>query len=668
MNRRILRGLLVCLFLAGCRDHKPVDEAYEQAWYRQTYDSVNQLLKYGADTAVYIYDSIYHSLEHPPEIARFGRYDFLHHMERQFRSNPEKAALYIDSAIRYLERHDLVAQYPKSYFDYLCSKGELALSQSNYNRAHEYYLKARQVASAYLTSCDIAAYCYSLGMVLYRQQKYRESLEYFKESDRQYATCRPSWPVMYKQQEIADNIGLCYEKIGEYDSALIYFNRTLTIIAASRDSIPLHIREAVEGVVTGNIAKVYVARNRLDTAAVLFKKSIALNIRPSRDWADAQLAQAQLAAVYGRQGRYPAMLDVLQQLKNGLDTLPNPPALLSWKQLMASYYLHTRQPLEELKYYKEFITLRDSLTRAEEHTLKTDITRQIREKEQELEIALLKKNNQLDKTYLLITAGLSVVAILVILFIYYIFRRTKRLNRLISAQKEELLQLNNVKNKLFSVVSHDMRTPVNSLSSFIYLLENRAVSQESLLAYSHQLKKSLGHTSEMMENLLNWAASQMQGFRPVIERTDILPLIEKVAGNISGLSAGKRVSIVNEVPPTTVAVIDRDMLQVIVRNLLSNAIKFSHPEGRVVISAIPAGEGHIAIAVQDHGPGLPHAYVQKINSGNPELLRSTSGTAHEKGTGLGLYLCGIFAGMMNGRLQAQSKPGETIISVILPVS
>lgn len=668
MNRGVLTGILACIVFMGCKYQRPVNEPEEQKWYTETYEPANRVLKYGADTALNIYDSIYHSLKNPPAIAEFGRYDFLHIVERQLRGNPEKAALYIDSAIRYLERHDLETRYPQSYFNFLCVKGELALSQSNYNQAHEYYLKARQIASEYLTGCDVAAYSYSLGMVLYRQQKYTESLEYFKESFRLYGICSPGWGVMYKQQEIADNIGLCYEKTGEYDSALVYFNRTLAIVEANKDSIPVPLRESIQGVVTGNIAKIYVAQNHLDTAITLLKKSIALNAKDARERSDAELVQAQLAEVYESQHRYPEMLAMLQQLKTGLDTIPNVPALLSWKRLMAAYYLHTSQPLAELKYYKDFIIMRDSIARAEENTLKTDITRQIREKEQELEIALLKKNNQLDKTYLVIAVTLSGVAILVILFIYFIFRRTARLNKLISSQKEELVQLNNVKNRLFSIVSHDMRTPVNSLSSFIYLLENRTIPQESLLAYAQQLKKSLGHTSGMMENLLSWAASQLQGFKPVIEPTGLRDIADKVIGNTSGMAEEKKVTVLNEILPDARANIDREMLQVVIRNLLANAIKFSHPGGTVTVNAIQATDKReIAIRITDSGTGMAEADVEKVNSGHPEMLRSTSGTAREKGTGLGLYLSNVLTGMMNGRLQVKSDPGKgTIFSVWLP--
>ncbi|MET0393411.1 MAG: tetratricopeptide repeat-containing sensor histidine kinase [Chitinophagaceae bacterium] len=657
------------------REQKPVEEARElEAYFRTIEPAGRPFAASDADSAIYIYDSIVHSLKDPPVIFSFMRYDFMYSLNTLVRKDNAKAALYLDSAIGYLERHRLTTQYPTVYFNSLCRKAELALFQENYNQAYEYYLKAKQWAFANLTSCEVADYSYSLAMVLYRQQKYPESSSYFKESFEQYSSCRrPVAAVAYRRQEIAGNIGLCYVKTKQYDSALAYFNRALTVLEQHRDSLGFQ-QDMARAVVWGNMAKVYVAQNKLDTAADLFKKSIAVNVGKRYDNMDAQLAQAQLAEVYARQYRYADMFTVLQQLRTGLDTLANPAATLSWRKLMSEYYRHAGRLPEEHHYYKEYITMRDSIRDAESAALQTNVTQQIRDKEKELEIALLKKNNQLNRTYLLITISLAVIAVLIIAVFYYIFRKTSRLNRQISAQKEELEhqkeeleQLNHVKNRLFSVISHDMRAPVNALSAFVTVLEETDQSKESLIRFSNQLKKKLAYTSGMMENMLNWAASQLQGFRPFLQWAGIRDIAEKAIGNTAGLAEEKGIKLANEIPPELAATIDRDMLQVVLRNLLSNAIKYSHPGGDVRISGREAGPGQVIIQVRDKGAGMPEDYVEKINSSDLEVLRSISGTLKEKGTGLGIYLCRTFAAMMNGSLQVESGPGTgTVVSVTLP--
>jgi signal transduction histidine kinase len=669
MNRSVLIGILSCLSLMACRQNKPIREDQEMDWYSRTFGrTIATLFRGSVDSAVYEYDSIAHTLKNPPRAMSFLRYDFMHAVHAVMNDNA-KAVVYLDSAIGYLERNRLTTQYPTVYFGFLCRNGELALFQAKYNESYEYYLKAKQWAARHLTSCQIADYSYNLAMVLYRQQKYAESRNYFSESADQYTNCNRAVDIIaYKQQEIADNIGLCYVKTKQYDSALLWFNRALAIIEQNRDSLRPYHREMAQAVIWGNMAKVYVAQNGLDTAAHLFKKSIAVNARPGYARLDAQLVQAQLAQVYDRQNRYAEMFAVLQQLKKGLDTLTNVPAQLSWKELMTSYYQHTGQPLNELKFYRDYIRMRDSVNKTEENALKTDIPRQIKDREQELEIALLKKDNQLNKSYLVIAISLSAIAVLVVGFLYYIFRKTTRLNRLISAQKEELEQLNHVKNRLFSIISHDMRAPVSSLSSFIYLLEEGDISKASLLEYSYPLKKSLANTSAMMENLLNWAASQLQGFRPSVERAAIREIVEKAIANTAGSSEEKEITVINDIPAEILAGADRYMLQVVLRNLLSNAIKYSYPGGAVVVSAETGGAA-IMIKIKDSGIGMAADQVRKINAAtHVQVLQDTIGTAGEKGIGLGIYLCRTFVEMMKGSLQVESEPGKgTVFFIRLPV-
>lgn len=676
--------LITCLFLTACRHQKqqPVQEARDLAEYYRIIKPVERPFALSdADSAIYLHDSIIHSLKDPPAIFSFMRYDFMYSVSNLLWKDYRKAATYLDSAIRYLESNRLTTQYPTIYFGFLCRKGELALFQENYSQSYEYYVKAKQWAFKYLTSCEVADYSYSLGMVLYRQHKYAESRSYFKESFDQYSPCiRPDGAVGYKRQEVAGNIGLCYVKTKQYDSALAYFNLALGVITQYSDSLGFQ-QDMARAVIWGNMAKVYVALNKLDTAASLFKKSIAVNVGKGYDNMDAQLVQAQLAEVYEKQSRHPDMFTVLGQLKTSLDTLPNPAATLSWKKLMSDYYRHTGRLPEEYRYYREYISMRDSIRDAESVALQTNITQQIRDREQELEIALLKKNNQLNKTYLLITISLAVIAVLVILVFYYIFRKTARLNRLISVQKteleqrkeeleqqkEELEQLNHVKNRLFSIISHDMRAPVNALSAFVTVLEETDQSKESLVRFSNQLKKKLASASGMMENLLSWAASQLQGFRPLLQRTGLHEIAEKAIGNTSGLAEEKQIRLVNEIAPVITAIVDRDMLQVVIRNLLHNAIKYSRPGDSVTVSSRAGVQGQVIIQVSDKGTGMPEDYVTKINSNNPEVLRSTGGTLKEKGTGLGIYLCRNFAIMMNGDLQVKSEPGKgTIVSVTVP--
>ncbi|WP_167354685.1 tetratricopeptide repeat-containing sensor histidine kinase [Pedobacter terrae] len=253
------------------------------------------------------------------------------------------------------------------------------------------------------------------------------------------------------------------------------------------------------------------------------------------------------------------------------------------------------------------------------------------------------------KLFLTIATALILIIALVI---FYNQRKTKRLNIIINNQKRELEQLSKVKDRIFSVVSHDMRTPVNSLISFMQLLEGGNIEQEKLKRYAVSLKNNLTYTSTMMENLLNWAASQMQGFNPYLQSLDICELINEVILSLQHHADEKSLTIQNLVPAKTFCKADSNMFMLVIRNIVSNAIKFTPDGGTITIGAI-AIENTLEIKVSDTGIGLTSAQIEHFNKqGYSGVGVSTLGTNKEKGTGLGLLLSRTFTGLMDGEISA----------------
>ncbi|MFC4211049.1 ATP-binding protein [Pedobacter lithocola] len=240
-------------------------------------------------------------------------------------------------------------------------------------------------------------------------------------------------------------------------------------------------------------------------------------------------------------------------------------------------------------------------------------------------------------------------------FIYYNQRKTTRLNKIINKQKLELEQLSRVKDRIFSVVSHDMRTPVNSLIAFIELLENGNLDQAKFNRYAGLLKNSLTYTSSMMENLLNWAASQMQGFNPYLERLNIYNVIEEVIGSLKGTADFKRITINNNISKSFDCKADINMFSLVLRNLISNAIKFTPENGLVTLTAEISNDC-LQVKVIDKGIGMTIEQMNHINKSEYQGAGlSTPGTNKEKGTGLGLLLCRTFLALMDSKLTVSSE-------------
>ncbi|WP_343522117.1 tetratricopeptide repeat protein [Pedobacter sp.] len=267
------------------------------------------------------------------------------------------------------------------------------------------------------------------------------------------------------------------------------------------------------------------------------------------------------------------------------------------------------------------------------------------------------------KLFLTIAATLILITAVVTFFNQ---RKTIRLNKIINTQKRELEQLSKVKDRIFSVVSHDMRTPVNSLISFMQLLEGGNIEQEKLNRYAASLKNNLTYTSTMMENLLNWAASQMQGFNPYLESLDVHDLINEVILSLRAYADEKGLTIRNLVSARTYCKADSNMFALVVRNMISNAVKFTPNGGTITVSTISNGND-LEIKISDTGIGLTPLQVEHFNKpGYLGVGVSTLGTNKEKGTGLGLLLCRTFINLMDGKISAALNPaGGSCFKIIL---
>ena len=304
--------------------------------------------------------------------------------------------------------------------------------------------------------------------------------------------------------------------------------------------------------------------------------------------------------------------------------------------------------------HKQFIETKELILNQEKEK---EITRKQLKIDFEIKENDYKIKQQFDEKIKWILGISAAILLALTLVIYLNQRKTQKLNSVISKQKLELEQLGIVKDKMFSLVSHDMRSPVNALISFITLLENRQISQEKLGLYAGELKNQLTQTSTLMENMLNWAASQMQGFSPNMVVIDLFKVSESVLQNMQPLAAAKGIAIINNIHPDTLAKVDTEMLSLIIRNLVANAIKFCKQNGTIELNC-KAEKDKILLSVKDDGVGISADKIKQINDPESTLINTTTGTQREKGTGMGLMLCKTFAKLINGKLTAQSTENE----------
>jgi two-component system, sensor histidine kinase and response regulator len=227
-----------------------------------------------------------------------------------------------------------------------------------------------------------------------------------------------------------------------------------------------------------------------------------------------------------------------------------------------------------------------------------------------------------------------------------------------AAQLEEqtlqLVELNAVKNRLFSVVSHDLKTPVYSLRNLFKGMHESDLPATEVKLYVPEILADLNYTISLMENLLQWAKSQMQGDSVNQQLIDIGGLMKEVKQSLRLQAENKKIYVNTKADKPIYIYADKDMMNLVLLNLVSNAIKFTPENGEVSVSALVKDET-VEVQVQDTGKGISSDNMEKLFSNS---YFTTKGTANESGTGLGLMLCKEFVTKNGGEIFVESEEGK----------
>lgn len=221
----------------------------------------------------------------------------------------------------------------------------------------------------------------------------------------------------------------------------------------------------------------------------------------------------------------------------------------------------------------------------------------------------------------------------------------------IRTQAEQLQATNKLKDRLFSIISHDLRGPLINLNDIIKLLNEGTITEEEFHAVIPVLSRNLGYTTGLLENLLYWSRSQLQGemIKPV--HFNLKEVCDNILHLFENAIAEKMLKVENNIDENCVVYSDKDMIQLVMRNLISNATKFSKRGGSITLSSATEGE-YSVICCTDTGVGISETNLKKLF----ELETfTTRGTENEQGTGLGLLLCKDFVEKNGGTIRVESE-------------
>ena len=239
----------------------------------------------------------------------------------------------------------------------------------------------------------------------------------------------------------------------------------------------------------------------------------------------------------------------------------------------------------------------------------------------------------------------------------------------IQTQAEELKEANATKDKMFSVISHDLRAPLGGIKSMMDIIyEDRANNKEISDKSLQSLKTAADQTYNLLENLLYWSRTQRNKLNFQPESINLYDLVEENLELMNTLAKNKNITVENELSPELAAFADNNMIKTIIRNLINNAIKFTNKEGKIrIYSETNENENRVSLSIEDNGMGIGKESLKKIQDN--KQFYTTYGTGKEKGSGLGLNLCFDFAKRNNGDLTINSTKGEgSTFTLSLPMN
>jgi signal transduction histidine kinase len=260
-------------------------------------------------------------------------------------------------------------------------------------------------------------------------------------------------------------------------------------------------------------------------------------------------------------------------------------------------------------------------------------------------------------------------AMIVIAFVYY---RQKRKQQKINGQLAErnhevmlqkanideqahkLNNLNTLKDRLISVLAHDLRAPLSTLRGLFSLLQDDSISHQELIEMIPTVLKKLEYTSDFLDTLLFWINSQMENFENSVKNFSVKEIVEYEIESHNEQAALKGISLIDNVPDATMASADPNSIRIVIRNLITNAIKFSK-DGDVIGVTANIDDNDVVISVKDTGMGIPEPQLKKLFRNKVD---SKTGTGNESGTGMGLLFCKDLVEKCCGRIWVTSKVGE----------
>ncbi len=406
----------------------------------------------------------------------------------------------------------------------------------------------------------------------------------------------------------------------------------------------------------GNIGLVYTAQDKLDSAEIYLNKSIEI-LEPLGDNYAVSSYLDGLAEVYFKRKQYKkakqtAHKSLLLAQEHGLKEQIRDASLR-----LSTIYNQSKDFEKAFFHHKQYVAYRDSINNEE-------TIRKIANLHTKYEVAQKQKEVDEEKAYknrylIIAISAISVLILLTVLvfIILKISRERRKTNIILEQQRKELEIANATKNKFFSILSHDLRSPLATFHSYAEVIEICSQHQDldKLLVLGKELKSSSANLLDLLDNLLQWGVNQMGDHKSTPTSVNLKGVALMEVEHLKHVSHKKNIEVIVNIQPSVTLFVDRVQLSIALRNLLNNAIKFTPAEGSVIISAEDS-KLFTTLKVTDTGVGMTQEQKETLFDFNK--INSTYGTQNEKGVGLGMQLVCGFVRENNAKLHVETELGK----------
>ncbi|MBA6153765.1 tetratricopeptide repeat-containing sensor histidine kinase [Gelidibacter maritimus] len=462
------------------------------------------------------------------------------------------------------------------------------------------------------------------------------------------------------------NIARLYSKRKEHRKAIEYYEIVLGMLNPETD-------QSLKGEILPRIGEEYLKFKDYDKAAEYLVEGLKFNRRTDdKEGILRALNSIGLLNLKQKNTRL-AERQIYEAQNLAKDVGNNEELLKNYKLLMALDSTNGKFQ-SAYRWQREYFSLKQILDQENQPQLPvdTDSIEDILEGKTSIESTTFTSTNEPDnntnqvKSLKLLSYGLIVAFLIVLTFLLLIYLKRKSTikytqeleekneqiqlqNEAIMEQKLHLQEINDVKDRLFSIVSHDLKDSISSIKAFLDLLKEDSITKEEFNELIPELSENADNASLLLFNLLNWSKSQMQNLEPNPEHFDIQEVFHSKISLVEQKIEQKRIVVIDESQRDFIYA-DKSMVEIIIQNLITNAVKFSRV-GDIITISNKEHNGKSLICVEDTGVGIPKENLRKLFQNNNF---TTIGTKNEKGTGLGLTICKELVELNQGRIWVES--------------